>query len=514
MKCVPRKLWWCATLLALALSGCKVGPDFQQPAPPDVTTYTPDPLPAETTASKVAGGEAQRFVDGADLPGQWWQIFHSAPLDALIEQSLKANPNLQAAQATLRAAWENVYATQGGLYPTVGLNLSETRERLSGVEFGRPGTSSVIGIATAELNITYNLDVFGGTRRAIEASEAQADFERFQLEAAYLTLTSSVVLAAVEEASLRGQIAATEAIIKAETEELVVLQRQFELGGASKAAVLAQQATVAQTRATLPPLQKQLAQQRDLLAVLAGQPPSQRLGQHFELASLQLPQNLPVSLPSKLVEQRPDVRAAEAQLHTASAEIGVATANMLPQISLTAGAGSIATGVGSLFSPGTAIWNVGGSIAQTLFDAGTLLHKKRAAEATFDQAAAQYQATVLTSFQNVADTLHALQYDADALNAQLAAQRAAGASLDLTRDQFRAGAVPYVALLTAEQTFQQTELALVQAQANRFTDTAALFQALGGGWWNRSDVQFVDDRGIDTFLPPPVAIAVPQEKKP
>jgi NodT family efflux transporter outer membrane factor (OMF) lipoprotein len=497
---------------SLVLAGCKVGPDFERPAAPDVTTYTPDPLPAETTSSKIANGEAQRFVTGADLPGQWWQVFHSASLDELIAQALKANPNLQAAQAALRQAEENTLAAGGALYPNIGLNASETRERLSGVEFGRPGTSSVIGIATAQVNISYTLDIFGGIRRTIEASEAQTEFERFQLEAAYLTLTSGVVLAAIQEASLRGQIVATEAIIASEAQELSVLQKQFELGGASKAAVLAQEATLAQFRATLPPLQKQLSQQRNLLAVLVGQPPSRAPSQRFELASMKLPEDLPLSLPSALVEQRPDIRAAEAQLHEASAQVGVATANMLPQITLTAGGGSIATGVSNLFSPGTAVWSVAGNVLQPLFDAGTLLHQKRAAEAAFDQAAAQYQATVLTSFQNVADTLRALQSDADALKAQVASESAAGASLNLTRDQFRAGAVPYVALLTAEQTYQQAKLALVQAEANRFADTAALFQALGGGWWHRNDSPRPLERHPEEFLPPPLAVALPEEK--
>ena len=510
---MPRGLR-CGAALAvcgLALASCKAGPDFQRPAKPDVTGYTPDPLPAATTASRVANGEAQRFALGADLPGEWWQLFHSASLDALVAQALKANPTLQAAEAALRQARENAYATAGPLYPNLGATVSDTRERVSGAQFGRPG-AQLLSLSTASVNISYGLDVFGGARRALEASEAQAEAEQFQLEAAYLTLTSNVVLAAIQEASLRGQIAATEAIIASESQELQVLQRQFELGGASKAAVLAQQATLAQARATLPPLQKQLAQQRNLLAVLAGRPPSQEPEQRFELASMRLPRDLPVSLPSELVEQRPDVRAAEAQLHAASAEIGVATANMLPQISLTASTGSTAAGLGSLFSPGTAVWSIGGSLLQTLFDAGTLYHRKRAAEAAYDQAAAQYRATVLTAFQNVADTLRALESDANALNAQVAAERSAGASLQLTREQFRAGAVPYVTLLNAQQTYQQAEVTLVQAQANRFADTAALFQALGGGWWRRRDIPPADNGGPRGFLPPPLLIDAPEGK--
>jgi len=515
MKRIPRvpRISVVLALSAVLLSGCEVGPDFLRPAKPEVMNYTSDPLPAQTTASKIANGEAQRFKVGADLPGQWWQVFHSAPLDALIDEALKANPNLQAAEAALRQARETAYATEGALYPSVGANINGTRERVSGAQFGRPGTAQLLSLETASVNVSYGLDVFGGARRALEASEAQAEVEEFQLEAAYLTLTSNVVLAAVQEASLRAQIAATEAIIASETQELSVLQRQFELGGASKSAVLAQQATLAQTRASLPALQKQLAQQRNLLAVLAGRPPSEEPQQRFELVSMRLPQDLPVSLPSQLVEQRPDIRAAEAQLHAASAEIGVATAEMLPQVTLTASGGSTAAGFGSLFTPGTAVWSVGGSLLQTLFDAGTLFHKKRAAEAAYDQAAAQYRSTVLTAFQNVADALRALESDANALNAQVAAERSAAASLELTREQFRAGAVPYVTLLTAQQTYQQAEIGLVQAQAARFADTAALFQALGGGWWNRKDVPLPpDDRGPRSYLPPPLLIDAPEGK--
>jgi NodT family efflux transporter outer membrane factor (OMF) lipoprotein len=499
-----------ATAGVLVLTGCTVGPDFLRPAAPDVTTYTADPLPAETTASKVEHGEPQRFIAGADLSGQWWHLFHSKELDALIEQALKANPNLKSAEAALRQARETAYATEGALYPSANASFSTTREKFSGAEFGQPSLSEYLTINTASVNISYNLDVFGGTRRSVEAAQAQAETEEFQLEATYLTLTSNVVLAAIQEASLRGQIAATEAIIHDESQELQVLERQFQLGGASKAAVLGEEATLAQTRATLPPLQKQLAQQRDLLAVLVGEPPSREPAQHFELTALQLPQDLPVSLPSQLVDQRPDIRAAETQLHVASAEIGVAKANMLPQITLTASPGAVTTVVGDIFNPASRVWSVGGNFLQTIFDAGTLFHKKEAAVAAYDQAAAQYRSTVLTAFQNVADTLKALQSDADALNAQVAAERSAAASLDLTRDQFRAGAVPYVTLLNAQQTYQQTKISLVQAQANRFADTAALFQALGGGWWNRKDIPLPPDHGPGTFLPPPLLIDAPE----
>lgn len=470
------------------LASCTVGPDFFRPKAPDGAGYTPEPLPAQTASAQVAGGEAQRFVDDQDIPGQWWTLFHSPELNALIEQALKANPNLQAAQAALRQAQEAVYVQEGAFFPAVDAGFQRTREKVNGATFGIAGLNTIFTLNTASVNVSYPLDVFGGIRRQVESAEAQRDFERFQLEAAYLTLTSNVVVAAVQEASLRAQIAATQDIIDAESQQLAVLQRQFDLGGAPKAAVLAQAATVAQTRATLPQLQKQLAQTRNQLASLSGRFPSDEPGETFELSTLQLPQNLPVSLPSKLVEQRPDVRSSEAQLHAASAQVGVATANLLPQITLTGGYGSVATQIGGVFGPGSSIWNLGAGLAQPIFRGGELLHAKRAAEAAYDVAAAQYHSTVLAAFQNVADTLRALQSDADALNAQVAAERSAVDSLEISRQQFQLGAITYVSLLTAEQTLQQARVNLVQAQANRYADTAALFQALGGGWWNRSDV--------------------------
>jgi NodT family efflux transporter outer membrane factor (OMF) lipoprotein len=472
-----------ATLSLLA--GCMVGPDFHHPTTPDAADYMPEPLPA-TAAADVHGGAAQRFVRDLDIPGQWWTLFHSPALNAVVEQALKANPSLEAAKAALREAQENVYAGQGALYPTVGGTISATREKFSGASFGDPALSSTFSVQTAQLSVSYVFDIWGGTRRQIESLVAETEFERFQLEAAYLSLSANVVTAAVEEASLRGQIAATKDIIDIETQELGVLQHQFELGGASKVGVLALAATLAQTQATLPPLEKQLAQERNLLADLAGRFPSQDLDATFDLATLHLPRDLPVSLPSKLVEQRPDLRYTEASLHAASAQIGVATANQLPQLSLSATLGSATTT--GLFNPGSGFWSLGGSLSQTLFDAGTLLHKKRAAVAAYDQAAAQYRSTVLSAFQDVANTLRALQSDADALRAQLAAERTAADSLAISRDQYRAGGITYLSLLTAEQTYQQARLSLVQAQANRFSDTAALFQALGGGWWHRSDV--------------------------
>jgi NodT family efflux transporter outer membrane factor (OMF) lipoprotein len=481
----------CAAVFSAAalVTGCAVGPDFVHPAAPGVNSYVSEPLAAHTASADVAGGAAQHFVQSLDIPGQWWTLFHSAPLNALIEQALKANPTLQGAEAALRVAQETVYAQQGAYFPTIQANFTPTRQKVAN-NLSSPVSSgaTIFNLHTAQVLVSYTADVFGGNRRQVESLQAQAESQRFQLEAAYLTLTSNVVAAAVQEALLRGQIAATEELIKLETEQLDLLHRQLDLGSVAEAAVVAQEATLAQAQAALPPLRKQLAQQRDLLSALAGRFPSEELAEEFDLSTLQLPQELPVSLPSKLVEQRPDVRAAEAQLHAASAQIGVAVANMLPQINLNASGGSVATQMADLFKSGSGFWNVAGSLTQPIFEGGTLLHKKRAAEAAYDQAAAQYRSTVIAAFQDVSDTLHALQYDADALHAVVTAEHATKKNLDIARRQFELGDISYLALLTAEQAYQQTVINRLQVQANRYTDTAALFQALGGGWWNRSDV--------------------------
>jgi len=428
-------------------------------------------------------------VQDMDIPGQWWTLFHSKPLNRVIEQALKANPDLEAAQAALRGAWENVYAQQGTLFPSVAASFIPTRQKTSGsLSSATSNNSYIYSLHTAQVTVTYTLDVFGGTRRQIEALKAQADDQRFQLEAAYLTLTSNVVAAAIQEAALRGQIGTTRQLIEIQSHSLELLKRQNALGQVATADVVAQEAALAQAQATLPPLEKQLAQQRDLLARLIGRFPIETLAEKFDLSSLELPQELPVSLPAKLVEQRPDVRSAEEQLHAASAEIGVSIANRLPNITLSGDLGTSALAIAQMFAPGTGFWGLAADMTQPIFQGGTLLHRQRAAEAAYAQAAAQYRSTVLTAFQNLADALHAIQSDADALKAAVAAEQAAGKSLAIARRTLELGNISYLALLNAEQTYLQTAINLVQARANRYADTAALFEALGGGWWNRTDV--------------------------
>jgi NodT family efflux transporter outer membrane factor (OMF) lipoprotein len=480
-----------AAVAAGVLAGCAVGPNFKTPAPPHAAGFTPaGQLPATTVSAPLPGGAAQRFVDGLDIPGQWWTLFQSAELNALIERALANSPTLEAAQAALRQANENVAAQRGSYYPSISGQVQSERQKASGAAFGIPGfpKSYFYNLDTASVNVSYTLDAFGGTRRQVEALKAQAEYEQFALEASYLTLTANIVTAAVNEASLRAQIAATEEISRSQQTQLDIIQRRVTAGGASRADVLQQQSTLQSTLASLPPLRGQLAQQRNQLAAYIGALPADYTGAEFSLDSLNMPQDLPVSLPSKFVEQRPDVREYSALLHEATAQVGVATANMLPQITLTGSFGQEASKWANIFSPASNIWSLVGSLSQPIFKGGQLMHQRRAAVAAAQQAAANYKATVVTAFQNVSNTLYALQADADALAANTIAERSAAESLALVQVQYKSGAASYVQVLSAEQSYQTAAVALVKARAQRYADTAALFQALGGGWWNRNDV--------------------------
>ena len=468
-------------LAVAALCSCAVGPDFKKPDAPPVKDYLVRPLPDQT------GADAQKYVAGQDIPGQWWELFRSPPLNELVQQSLETNPTLQAAQATLRQANENVAAQKGSFFPQVQAeyDFSRNRDPTGTLQPTLNSGAPIYNLHTAQVSVSYMFDFFGLERRQLESVAAQADSQRFQLEAAYLTLTSNVVTTAILEAASRAQIAATTEILNSERETARILRRQFELGSIAETDVMATDAAVANLEATLPPLQKQLAVQRHQLAALAGRFPSDEPSQKFELDALTLPVEVPLSVPSELVRKRPDVLSAEAQLHAASAQLGVATANLFPQISLTAAAGGTSTLFGQLFASGNTYWSAGGSLTQTLFAGGTLIHQRRAAAAALDAAGAQYRAVVLGAFQNVADSLTALQLDSDAVNANLKAEQSAANSLKAIRHNVELGLASYLALLTAEQTYNQAVLNLAQSRANRYSDTAALLQALGGGWWNR-----------------------------
>jgi NodT family efflux transporter outer membrane factor (OMF) lipoprotein len=476
-----------AATASLAMAGCAVGPDFKAPVAPRTEGYTAEGLPNQTTATAVAGGDAQRFESGGDVPGRWWTLFRSAQLDALVERAMANYPDIAAQQAALREARDNVRAQQGVFAPQVQAAFNAERAKVSGASIGPGFPGYVTNLYQANVNVSYTLDVFGGERRQLEGLRAQLANQNFVLEASYLTLTANVAATAIQMACAREQIIATHQIIDVEEKELGIIQRQFDIGTHTRADVLQQQSNLASVRATLPGLEQQLASSEHQLAVLTGQFPHDAAPIALTLSDLTLPEELPVSLPAALVAQRPDVRQQEAQLHQASAAIGVATANMLPQVTLGASTGEEALVLASLFQPGSGVWDIASGLSAPIFQGGTLRARRRAAIDDYDRAAAEYRLTVLNAFQNVADTLTALAHDAESLSAQSDALSAASASLELIQRQYDAGAVTYVSLLTAQQLYQQSRIDFVRAVASRYTDTIALFQALGGGWWNRND---------------------------
>lgn len=469
-----------------------MGPNFHAPIPPKTEHYIQNKSVKKTNQDKASGaaGKAQYFQAGRDIPGEWWRVFHSEGMNSLIAAGIAHNPNLEAAKAALVEAQENYQAQLGTLFPVVAANFSAERMRQNGTAFNADNSAltapRTFNLFNGNLSAAYTLDVFGGLRRQIEAVGAQVDFQAFELEAAFLNLSSSIVNTAINIASLDAQIDATRQLIKAQTKTLRIVQGQFNIGSASKADILLQETQLAGSYATLPPLKQSLAQQYHALSILIGELPREDRFPVFKLADLHLPGDLPVSCPSLLTRQRPDVRAAEALLHAASAQIGVATANLFPQITLNGSYGGQSNQLNTLFSPQNIVWNIGANAAQTLFQGGTLLAQRRAAIAAFDQAAAQYRQTVLQAFQNVADSLRALQNDADLLKSQKEVENTALQSLNLTQQSFQLGGASFLDLLISQRAYQVALINRIQAQAARFNDTAALFQALGGGWWNRS----------------------------
>ena len=484
----------CATYLillsaSLLFAGCAVGPNFKKPAAPNVAGYLQTQPSTTTNVPNVSGGEAQQFVQNRDIPGDWWILFHSTPLNDLIERALKANPDLKAAQAALVVARENMLAQRGAYFPTVSGGFTASRQKTSVLLSPVPNANVFnFSLYTPQVSVSFVPDVFGLNHRTVESLKAQEQQARFALAATHITLSSNVAAAAIQEASLRGQIDATRQLIAINTAMLQIVREQYAQGYVAQLDVAAQESQLAQVAASLPPLLKQLAQQRDLLMELSGGFPSEELSVEFEFSSLQLPQELPMSLPSQLVQQRPDVLQAEENLHAASAQVGIAIANRLPSFNLTADAGSMALAFSQIFGAGTGFWDLAAGVTQPIFDAGTLRHRERAAQAGLTQAEEQYRSVVLTAFQNVADTLNALQQDGETLKAAAVAEEAADITLTQTKNQVEAGYISYLALLSAEQAYQQAAMALVQAQSNRYADTAALFQALGGGWWNRTEI--------------------------
>ncbi len=513
------------------ITACAFGPDFKRPDAPKVSSYAPkkvphpNPLPEgertnerfresqtlATASAPVPAGESQRFNPKADIPANWWTLFGSTKIDSLIERAFRASPDIASAQAALRAAQQNVIAQQGFFYPTVGVSYTPSRNKLAGNMGGNspgvqgnghliqtytnpnPGNGSknngpaYFNFHVAQLSVGFVPDVFGLNSRLVESAQTQLASQKLQLEATYITLASNIVAAAIQEASLRSQIAATEKVVIINKEILDLLRTQLKLGDVSNIDVAAGESSLASAEQALAPLQAQLAQTRDMIRALAGNSPDEEVDEKFELSDLHLPQELPLSLPSRIVEQRPDVRAAEEQMHYASAQAGVAVANRLPQFALMAGIGGMADNPSWMFRSGGGFFNLAASVSQTIFDGGTLKARSRAAEQALIGAGAQYRSTVIAALQNVADTLYTIQSDANVLKQAATGAQAAETIAELTRKQYQLGAVNYQTQLAAEQNYQLADINLIQAQTSRLGDTVALYQALGGGWWNRTD---------------------------
>lgn len=472
---------------SLTLVGCAVGPNFHTPAAPTDRAYTPQPI-ASTAAPEVpVAGGAQAFSAATTLPAEWWHQFHSPALDRLVAEALARNSDLAAARAALKASRETWLASRGVLLPSADASASTSRNKSS--QYLSPVLNDTVfdyNLQTAQVSVGYALDLFGGNRRQVEQARAQYQAQRFETEASRITLITNVVATAVSEASLRGQVAAQERVIALASEQLAIARRQQAQGEIAGTAAMAQEQALAQARAALPPLRKQWTQSQDSLAYLTGHSPAEGAPATVDLSAVSLPHDLPLSLPADLVRQRPDVRAAEENLHAASAGVGVAVAARLPQITLSANAGGASSNWSSLLSATNSFWSLGAGVAQPLFAGGALLHRQKAAEANLEQARNLYRSSVLTAFQNVADTLHALQLDADALDAANLARQSAQAQLAVVRRQHDLGEVGYLAVASAEQAALQAEQGALQAESQRLADTAALYQALGGGWVNKN----------------------------
>ncbi|MDA8225937.1 MAG: efflux transporter outer membrane subunit [Betaproteobacteria bacterium] len=485
----------------LAVSGCTMGPDFHAPEAPAVTGYTASPLPATTQSTPVALGSAQHFETVSKQGNeQWWHSFGSPKLNRLIDEAFAANPTIAAAQATLQQAQQTLAAQRGStLYPRANLNLSGERMLFNPAAFGQPGQSSIFNLYNANVGVSYLFDLFGANRRSLEAYAAQSDYQTHELRAARLTLAGNLVTAAMTEAGIAAQIEATQQILDIQRRQLDIARQRQSIGALGLVDVLSLQTQMEQTRATLPPLNERLQQEHHLIATLCGKTPGEFQPVDFTLADFHLPEHLPQVVPSQLVRQRPDIQAAEAMLHSANAQYGSAVAGLYPQINLTGSLGQEALTTGSLFNPQAAVWSLAAQLTQPLFDAG--LHAGvLAARANLEAVGANYRQTVLQAFRNVADALRALDDDAQTLNADANADNAAQTSQDLVGQQYRLGSASYLQWLTAQQQAQQTRINLIGAQTLRLTDTAALYQAMGGAWIPDQDKPSVQSRSGEANL--------------
>jgi NodT family efflux transporter outer membrane factor (OMF) lipoprotein len=466
-------------ILLCCMPGCAVGPDFERPKAPTIERYTTEPAP---TATIPADGKAQRFERGARIIPEWWSLFNSPKLNAVVNDAIANNQSLQAAQASLRQSQENLRAGYGIFFPQLDASADATRQKFSPARFGSSTPSSIFNVFTLSATVSYALDIFGGERRAVESLGAQVDFQRYMALGTYIALSGNVVNAVVAQAAYSDQIKATEEIINFQRDQIKITEAQAQAGLIPYANLLSLQSQVEAFESTLPPLRQKLSQTEHLLATLAGRSPAEWVPVEINMADIMLPIALPVTLPSDLVRQRPDILAAEAQLHSASAEIGVATAALFPSFTLNGSYGSQSSSTKDILKSGSGIWSLGANISQPLFHGGTLWYKRKAALEGYQQSLAIYRQTVLSAFAQVADTLRALEHDAELTQAQSKALSASEEALRLILANFQAGTATYVQVLIANGQYQQAKIGYLQSQAQRYQDTVALFVSLGGGW--------------------------------
>lgn len=465
----------------LSLMSCALGPDFVRPKPPPVERYTYEARPSTTIP---ADGQAQHFEPGGKIAADWWRFFNSSKLDAVIKEALTNNADLQAAQASLRQSQENLRAGYGVFYPQIDGSFDAARQKFSPARFGGSSPGSIFNLYTLSATVSYTLDVFGGQRRAVESLEAQMDFQRDTVLATYLTLTGNIINTIIAQAAYGAQIKATEEIVGLQKDQLRLTEIQARAGTVPYLNVLSIQTQLSATEATLPSLRQKLSQAEHLLATLVGRTPAEWVPIQIDLTDLTLPGNLPITLPSELVRQRPDILAAEAHLHSASANIGVATAALFPSFTLNGTYGVNNSSTKDLFKSTSGFWSLGADLSTPLFHGGTLWFQRKAAIEGYQQSLANYRQSVLSAFAQVADTLRALEHDAETLQAQAQALDAAEQASRLVQANYKAGLANYLQILITNNQYQQAKIGYLQARAQRLQDTVALFVALGGGWWN------------------------------
>ena len=471
--------------LALAgvvlLTGCAVGPNFVRPSTPTFESYLE---PKGPQATQGADGLVQHFVKGAPVSAQWWQLFRAPALDGIVSEALTHNQTVASAVSTLHQSEDALRAGYGVFFPQVGAGLDASRQRSAPANFGQNAPSSIFNLFTLSGSVSYLVDVFGGARRQVESLHADVDYERNEVLAAYLSMTANIVNTSIARAGYRAEIAATKTLIDAAAEQVKLAQIQAKAGTVPYSAALSLQSQLSVLQASLAPLEFRADQADHLLAVLVGHAPAEWTPPDLALGDFSLPENLPLSLPSELVRQRPDILAAEARLHAASAEIGVATAALFPSLTLNGGLGTSTNQWSELGEQKGRFWSTNGALSVPIFQGGSAWYGRKAAIDAYQATLADYRQVVLNALQQVADTLRALEHDAESLSAESDGAAAAREALELTQANYRAGLADYLAVLTATNQLQTVQIGYVSAVAQRLQDTVALFVALGGGWWN------------------------------